>query len=64
MKLESAELRVVRLPLKFRFETSMGVETERVFPLLRLRSGGLEGLAEGVMDDKFPLLGKKPCKRA
>ena len=55
MKLESAELRVVRLPLKFRFETSMGVETERVFPLLRLRSGGLEGLAEGVMDDKLPL---------
>ncbi len=64
MKLESAELRVVRLPLKFRFETSMGVETERIFPLLRLRSGGLEGLAEGVMDDKLPLFREETVQSA
>jgi o-succinylbenzoate synthase len=64
MKLESAELRVVRLPLKFRFETSMGVETERVFPLLRLRSGDLEGLAEGVMDDKLPLFREETVQSA
>lgn len=64
MKLERAELRVVRLPLKFRFETSMGVETERVFPLLRLRSGGLEGLSEGVMDDRLPLFREETVQSA
>jgi o-succinylbenzoate synthase len=64
MKLERAELRVVRLPLKFRFETSMGVETERVFPLLRLQSGGLEGLGEGVMDDRLPLFREETVQSA
>ncbi len=64
MKLERAELRVVRLPLKFRFETSMGVETEKVFPLLRLHSDGLEGIAEGVMDDKFPVFREETVQSA
>jgi o-succinylbenzoate synthase len=64
VKLERAELRVVRLPLKFRFETSMGVETEKVFPLLRLCSSGLEGLAEGVMDDKLPVFREETVQTA
>lgn len=50
LKIESAELLVVRLPLKFRFETSFGVQTEKVVPLLVLRGGGLEGVAEGTME--------------
>jgi len=55
MKLESAELRVVKLPLKFRFETSFGAQTERTIPVLILRAGGMEGYAEGVMDSDLPL---------
>lgn len=55
LRLEEAELRLVRLPLKFRFETSFGVQTERLFPLLVLRAEGLEGYAEGVMDAGQPL---------
>ena len=45
-----AELRVVQLDLLRPFETSFGVETGRVIPILRLFSGGLEGVSEGVMD--------------
>ena len=53
--IEAAELRVLRLPLKFRFETSFGVQSERVLPLLTLHSGGLKGIAEGVMDAGEPM---------
>ncbi|GEM89325.1 o-succinylbenzoate synthase [Oceanithermus desulfurans] len=49
MKIESAEVVVVELPLNFRFETSFGVQTHRTVPLLVLRGEGLEGYAEGVM---------------
>ncbi|MBZ9753445.1 o-succinylbenzoate synthase [Deinococcus sp. HMF7604] len=49
-RIEAAELFVVRLPLKFRFETSFGVQTEKVVPLLILKGEGLEGVAEGVME--------------
>ncbi len=48
--LESAELRLLELPLKFRFETSFGVQTKRTILLLTLRAGGLEGYGEGVME--------------
>lgn len=51
MRIEQADLRVIELPLKFRFETSFGVETVRTIPLLTLRSGGLEGYSEGVMEN-------------
>jgi len=47
---EEAELRLVRLPLLRPFRIATGTITERLFPLLRLRGEGLEGLAEGVMD--------------
>ncbi|MXV21900.1 o-succinylbenzoate synthase [Deinococcus xianganensis] len=48
--IESAELLVVRLPLKFRFETSFGVQTEKVVPLLVLHGGGVQGVSEGTME--------------
>lgn len=54
VRIEAAELRVLRLPLKFRFETSFGVLTERTILLLTLFSDGLEGYAEGVME-RLPL---------
>lgn len=50
LTLESAELRLVDMPLKFAFETSFGVMRRRFAPILILRAGGLEGYAEGVMD--------------
>lgn len=55
LRIDRAELRLVRLPLKFRFETSFGAATSRYFALLTLRSGGLEGYAESVADDVYPL---------
>ena len=50
LTIERAELYVLRLPLKFRFETSFGVQTEKQVPLLLLHGGGLTGLSEGVME--------------
>ena len=47
-----AELFLLRLPLKFRFETSFGVQTAKTIPLLLLHGpGGEVGLGEGVMED-------------
>lgn len=48
--IEQAELRLVRLPLLVPFTIATGTMTEKVFPLVTLRSGGAEGYAEGVMD--------------
>jgi len=50
LRIDSAELRIVRLPLLAPFTTSTGTMHAKVFPLLTLRSGDLEGYAEGVMD--------------
>lgn len=50
LRIDSAELRIVRLPLLSPFTTSTGTMHDKVFPLLTLRAGGLEGYAEGVMD--------------
>lgn len=47
--LEHAEIYLLRLPLKFRLETSFGVQTEKQVPLL-LHGGGLTGLAGGVTE--------------
>jgi O-succinylbenzoate synthase len=55
VRVERAELHVVDLPLRFRFETSFGVQTRRVVPLLTLESDGCVGLGEGVMDSELPL---------
>ncbi len=46
MKIESVELREVRADLRFRFETSFGVEQGLTKVVLALRSGGLEGYGE------------------
>ncbi len=54
MKIESAELIILKLDLLKPFETSFGVQTGRTFPLLILHSEGLEGYAEGVME-RLPL---------
>ena len=51
MKIDSAEIRMVRLPLLYPFQISSGTMTERYFMLLTLRGGGLEGYGESVMDD-------------
>ncbi|KEF33862.1 O-succinylbenzoate synthase [Deinococcus sp. RL] len=48
--IEAAEITLVRLPLKFRFETSFGVQSEKWVPLLTLHGGGVSGLSEGTME--------------
>ncbi|MCV2445782.1 o-succinylbenzoate synthase [Paracoccus sp. DMF] len=50
IRIDAAELRLVRLPLLTPFVISTGTMTEKLFPLLVLRGEGLEGYAEGVMD--------------
>lgn len=50
LRIDGAELRLVRLPLLTPFTIATGTMHEKVFPLLTLKSGGLEGHAEGVMD--------------
>ena len=50
LRIDAATLRLVRLPLVTPFTISTGTVTEKVFPLLTLQSGALEGYGEGVMD--------------
>lgn len=50
LRIEAAELRLVRLPLVTPFTIATGTMTEKLFPLLTLRADGIEGHAEGVMD--------------
>ncbi|MBE0694162.1 MAG: o-succinylbenzoate synthase [Aquamicrobium sp.] len=50
LRIDSASVRLVRLPLLTPFTVSNGTAYEKVFPLLVLRSGGFEGYAEGVVD--------------
>lgn len=50
LKIDGAELRLVRLPLLTPFTIATGTMHEKIFPLLTLRSCGLEGYAEAVMD--------------
>lgn len=50
MHVDEVELRVIRIPLRTPFKTSFGVETERVVVLATVRSDGIEGYGEGVMD--------------
>lgn len=54
MRIERAELRVIRLPLKIRFETSSGAITQRTLLLVTLYGEGLEGQGECVAPE-FPL---------
>ena len=50
LRIEAADLRLVRLPLVTPFTISTGTMTEKIFPLLALKADGIEGYAEGVMD--------------
>jgi len=51
MIIESAEFRIIQLQLLRPFETSFGVQTQRTIPILTLYAQGLEGYAEGVMEE-------------
>ena len=52
LQIDSAEVFLLKLPLKFRFETSFGVQTAKTVPLIVLHGpDGLTGLGEGVMED-------------
>jgi O-succinylbenzoate synthase len=56
MTVDRAEIHLVDLPLKFRFETSFGVQTTRLVPLLVLHdASGAVGISEGVMENDWPL---------
>jgi o-succinylbenzoate synthase len=56
MNVALAEIHMIEMPLKFRFETSFGVQTSKLVPILVLHdSDGTVGLAEGVMDPDWPL---------
>jgi O-succinylbenzoate synthase len=50
LRIDSAELRLVRLPLVTPFTIATGTMHEKIFPLLTLRADGIEGYAEAVMD--------------
>ena len=50
MRIDEVELRVVRLPYKAPFKTSFGAEAEKVAVLVTVRSDGVEGYGEGVME--------------
>ena len=51
MKINSCEIRIIKMGLLHPFETSFGVQTERTIPLLTLCGEGLEGYSEGVMEE-------------
>jgi o-succinylbenzoate synthase len=53
MRIEQIELREVAMRLRFRFETSFGVEQDRRILLVTVRGGGGEGIAECVAGE-FP----------
>lgn len=48
--IESAELRLIELPLLQPFTIATGTMTKKVMPIVVLRAGGHEGYAEGVAD--------------
>jgi o-succinylbenzoate synthase len=50
MHVDEVELRVIRLPYKSVFKTSFAAESEKVAVIATVRSGGIEGYGEGVMD--------------
>jgi O-succinylbenzoate synthase len=50
MHIDQVELRVVRLPYRSAFKTSFGAESEKVAVITTVRSDGVEGYGEGVME--------------
>lgn len=51
MRIEAVVLRLVEMPLKFRFRTSFGETSLKRFLLVEVRSGGLSGWGECVAED-------------
>jgi o-succinylbenzoate synthase len=47
---DEVELRIVRVPFRTPFKTSFDVQTEKVAVLATVRSDGVEGYGEGVME--------------
>lgn len=50
MRIDEIELRIVRLPYKNVFKTSFAAESKKIAVLTTVRSEGVEGYGEGVMD--------------
>ncbi|CAN0481283.1 unnamed protein product, partial [Phaeothamnion confervicola] len=50
MQIDEVELRIVRLPYRSPFKTSFGAETEKHAVIVAVRSEGVEGYGEGVME--------------
>lgn len=50
MRVDEVELRVIRLPYRSVFKTSFAAESEKVAVITTVRSEGVEGYGEGVMD--------------
>jgi O-succinylbenzoate synthase len=63
VRIERAELILLEMPLKFRFETSFGVQTKRTVLLLKLYGEGIVGLGEGVME-RLPLFREETVEGA
>lgn len=55
MRIDQVELRVVRLPYRSPFRTSFGAEHEKHAVIATVRSDGVEGYGEGVMDHPVPI---------
>ncbi len=53
MRIDEVELRLVRLPYRLPFKTSFAEESEKHAVIVTVRSEGVEGYGEGVMDP-FP----------
>ena len=53
MRIDEVELRLVRLPYRAPFKTSFAEETEKHAVIVTVRSEGIVGFGEGVMDP-FP----------
>ena len=50
MKIDEVELRVIRVPFRSAFTTSFGSQTEKHTVIVTVRSDGVEGYGEGVME--------------
>ena len=50
MQIDEVELRVIRVPFRSAFKTSFGSQTEKVTVIITVRSEGVEGYGEGVME--------------
>lgn len=50
MKIDEVELRIIRVPFRSAFTTSFGSQTEKHTVIVTVRSDGVEGYGEGVME--------------